>query len=137
MPGRRKTGFGFVGAVTASLFLLSGGLAHAATTQKPKANRIGYSSFSSCDSFLKYIRPVALESVGPYRFNSFYGGPRTTVKKNTKGSPPSTVAAPAPVEEPAAAAKAASNDTSTTNVQEAGVDEGDLVELGLRNLGHC
>ncbi len=113
-----------VGTVLA--VLVGASASSAAPAKKTQGNRIGFSQFSSCEKFLAYIRPIALEQVGPYGFNTTYGGPRTTVKKSPtpSPSPPSTVAAAAPV----AAAETASNASSSTNVQEAGVDEGDLVE---------
>jgi uncharacterized secreted protein with C-terminal beta-propeller domain len=125
---RRKLGIGVGASVVASLLTFGGDFASAAAAQKPDGNRIGYSSFSSCETFLNYIRPVALEAIGPFGFNTTYSGPQTTRKKSA--APPNTVAAsPAPA---ADATAKGSGDTSTTNVQEAGVDEGDLVETDGR-----
>jgi uncharacterized secreted protein with C-terminal beta-propeller domain len=100
-------------------------------TKKPStsgaAQIAAFRTFSSCSKFLSYVRPIALEQVGPYGF----GGGTDFAKRTTGGTPvtvapgTATPAAAAPVEE-------AAESSSTTNTQEPGVDEGDLVETDGR-----
>jgi uncharacterized secreted protein with C-terminal beta-propeller domain len=100
--------------------------------QKPKAANFAFTRFSSCDAFLKYVRPIALEQVGPYGFGYPYP---VAVEGQSTGAPPTFPAAaqPAPVASPEAAADSkAAGGTSTTNTQEVGVDEGDIVETDGR-----
>jgi hypothetical protein len=100
----------------------------------PRVNSAGFNIFNSCEKFLAYVRPIALAQVGPYGFIG--GGP---VFSDQGGAPFTTVAAaapapagPVPIEQPAVLTKSESGGTSTTNTQEAGVDEGDLVETDGR-----
>jgi uncharacterized secreted protein with C-terminal beta-propeller domain len=77
--------------------------------------------FGTCEGFLRYVRGNALRLVGPYGLDA--GG--------TGGVPLPVAAetAEAAVDEAAAPEQdAASADFSTTNVQEAGVDEPDIVK---------
>ena len=73
--------------------------------------------FDSCEAYLDHIRGEALERVGPYGFNTVVGVPVTTQAQ----------AAPSDAEASSQAATAGV-DYSTTNVQEVGVDEPDLVK---------
>jgi uncharacterized secreted protein with C-terminal beta-propeller domain len=111
-----------------------------------------YQRFTSCERFLAYLRPEAERQVGPYGFDGggwFRGGvavdgPVAVPLPATAGAPATTAApavAPAPaqpvVESPAfpterAAAGAANS--SGTNTQEAGIDEGDLAENDGRHV---
>jgi uncharacterized secreted protein with C-terminal beta-propeller domain len=127
-PRRRATvGFALSASLSVVAATLGAGLSAQAATKPPS----GYRVFSSCEKFLGYIRPIALEQVGPYGF-----GGQTIVRRSGEPLPPPGVAtpvAPAPVEEAAQSAPGAkASDTSTTNTQEVGVDEGDIVETDGR-----
>jgi len=82
----------------------------------------------SCERFADAVRPVALEAVGPYGFG---GGVYLAADQAspTAGAATRESAAAAP-----AAAPKAGTDFSSTNVQEAGVDEPDLVKTDGRLL---
>ncbi len=128
--GKRRLTATAVAAVAAlSLSVSLEGVASAAPKTKAKSSgNIAFSRFSSCDAFLKYVRPIALEQVGPYGFEQYFDGVPVPA---AEGAPSTRVAAapvaPSPAES-ADAAKSTSGGTSTTNTQEAGVDEGDIVE---------
>ncbi len=129
--------------------------AHAAT------RRVLFANFSSCPKFLNYVQTLALPLVGPYGLGGpvEFGGPvvvtplpSTGNRKTTrKAASIPTTAAPAAAARPASSDAAAApavaaepveaveaeptftdGGTSTTNVQEAGVDEGDEVETDGR-----
>ena len=100
--------------------------------------RVSFTQYSTCPKLLQALRTLTLSQVGPYGLGGPYypasgGGTRKTTK--AAGAPTETAA---PTASPAAAtdqAVAASGPTaseqansSATNVQEAGVDEGDTVE---------
>jgi hypothetical protein len=102
-------------------------------------------TFDACDDLLAYLRTEGAKLVGPYGFG---GGPMTyatggatgataaragAVQEDAAGSAsaPVTTAAPKAV---ADAPSAAPDGFSTTNVQEEGVDEPDLVETDGRRL---
>src|SRR3990172_12535748 len=74
----------------------------------PQAGTARLRSFDTCQDFLRYARSHGRALVGPGGLRG-YPGPLTAV--------------PAPVEEAAAADGVPGVDFSTTNVQEAGVDE--------------
>jgi hypothetical protein len=122
MRRRSSVGLATVSVMAATLGV--GVSANAATKPSP-----GYRVFSSCEKFLAYIRPIALEQVGPYGFGGSFR------ERPIPASPPgvATPVAPAPSDEAAQAAPVAkASDTSTTNTQEVGVDEGDIVETDGR-----
>ncbi len=94
----------------------------------PGVVNTGYRTFGSCEKFLSYIRPLALEQVGPYGFGNggiiaYDGGPVPVTE---------AAAAAAPGAKTASDASAGAGGTSSTNTQEIGVDEGDLVETDGR-----
>ena len=87
--------------------------------------------FDSCEAYLDHIRGEALERVGPYGFNKgapgFMGGdepemdePEMMVEEEAFDAPSDAAAS--------SQAATAGVDYSTTNVQEVGVDEPDLVK---------
>ena len=85
--------------------------------------------FNSCDAFLDHIRAAALERVGPYGFNE--EAPYFDVLEEDMMLDEAAESAPSDT----AASPQAGVDYSTTNVQEAGVDEPDLVKTdGARIL---
>jgi uncharacterized secreted protein with C-terminal beta-propeller domain len=100
------------------------------TQAAPKVNTktaASFSVFNSCEKFLAYVRPIALAQVGPYGFGYSGGGPVPVPE-----FAPSTAAA-SPVAAPASdGSSTKASGTSTTNTQEAGVDEGDIVETDGR-----
>ena len=82
-------------------------------------------SFGSCDELLTWVRAAAMEEVGPY------GLPYNTV------SDMPTVGTPAPDGQPQPQQQASGRlpgTVSSTNVQEAGVDEPDLLKVDDRAL---
>jgi uncharacterized secreted protein with C-terminal beta-propeller domain len=104
----------------------------AASKSKPKpspqAAAASFSVFNSCEKFLAYVRPIALAEVGPYGFGYSGGGPVPVPE-----FAPTTAAAAAPVAAPVSdGSSTKASGTSTTNTQEAGVDEGDIVETDGR-----
>ena len=79
--------------------------------------------FDSCEAFLAHVKAEALERVGPYGFNKdnpFLGGPVEMILEEE--------AADAPSDASVSAQAGAGVDYSSTNVQEVGVDEPDLVK---------
>lgn len=91
-----------------------------------------YETFDSCDSLLSYLKARALEMVGPYGL----GGGRIGLDDRVFGGVASTAAA-GTVAAPAASAREGDNaakDTSGTNVQVEGVDEGDVVDTDGRRV---
>ena len=79
--------------------------------------------FDSCEAFLAHIKAEALERVGPYGFNKdnpFLGGPVEMMVEEEAADAPSDASVSAQAGEGV--------DYSTTNVQEVGVDEPDLVK---------
>jgi uncharacterized secreted protein with C-terminal beta-propeller domain len=116
-----------IGAAAISVI---GGFSQA--TAAPKVAPSSYQSFASCERFLAYIRPIALSQAGPYGLGT--GPYRASGNTGTiKKAAPVAEAAPATAAAAAAAAPVA-GDSSSTNTQEAGVDEGDLVENDGRNV---
>jgi hypothetical protein len=101
-----------------------------------------YEAFDGCKSLLAYLQESALKRVGPYGFNTGFGYPGGPVGMTEGGAfaVPTTAAAAATTAAPAArqsgpapavkatAASGVAGDSSGTNTQEAGVDEGDTVE---------
>jgi hypothetical protein len=110
--------------------------------------RVPFQQYSSCPKLLSALRTLTLPQVGPYGLGGVYypqatSGTGTTSKPLTKSTPvpasatdagaPATTAAPAVSPAPAVAVSAdptaaAQANSSATNVQEVGVDEGDSVE---------
>lgn len=87
--------------------------------------------FDSCDGFVAYVRAEALERVGPYGLEGDHriedlARPTTDVDgaDAAESGGAATTAAGAAAAQPTSAGEG----SSTTNVQEVGVDEGDLVE---------
>ncbi len=109
-----------------------------------------YQQFSSCPRFIAYVQALALPTVGPYGLGSgdfviqqSPGPKRATTGAATTAAPaaaraPGAAPAPegaVPISEPAAGdASAAQANSSSTNTQEVGVDEGDLIENDGRYL---
>ena len=79
--------------------------------------------FDSCEAFLAHIKAEALERVGPYGFNKDNPLLRETVQMMVEEE-----AADAPSDASVSAQAGGGVDYSTTNVQEVGVDEPDLVK---------
>ena len=83
--------------------------------------------FTSCASLTEYAQSKAVEIIGPYGFGGwspYYDGGRVVaLRESVNAAAPQAAAA-----QDAGAAKTAGVDFSTTNVQEAGVDEPDIVK---------
>jgi len=109
------------------------------------------SGFGSCDALLEYLQTTGAEHVGPYGFNSGYGygGPiaiaegAPVAEFARDGSAPNVTTAPAPstaFDETSAAGGGTDTsivegvDFSGTNVQEAGVDEADIIKTDGRRI---
>jgi Beta propeller domain len=99
-----------------------------------------FERYDNCNALLDDVKKLALQRVGPYGFgpNGFdYPGrplpvPGTIAAAATTAAPAATTAkasAPTPASPPAAStAGRVATDSSGTNTQEAGVDEGDVAE---------
>ncbi len=109
--GLIATGGGGVGGPGAAVNLVSGALVR----------------FNACDDFLSHVKAEAVERVGPYgldwHYGPLWGGDRLFAADMTMA--PMTTA-PAVLE--AAADAGGSDGFSTTNNQESGVDEADMVK---------
>lgn len=99
-------------------------------------------AFEQCDEFLNHLQTNALEVVGPWGLDSFgFGGP-VTLDSFENGLSTADSDAPSPTFAAelsgASASRAGSleagTDFSTTNVQEVGVDEPDLVKTDGRRI---
>ncbi|WP_217922169.1 beta-propeller domain-containing protein [Miltoncostaea oceani] len=88
------------------------------------APRPALTRFATCDRFVAHVRRRALASVGPWGLT---GSTPVAVAAPVAEGDPVRAAAPAP-------ALAPGTDFSDTNVQEAGVDEPDLVETDGRTV---
>jgi len=100
-----------VAALTLALLAASGG-GSAAPEAAKRSERSRLEAFGSCGSLLAYAKQHALPLVGPWGLGGVRGGSRAVI-----GAP-----------EAGRAAGTAGVDYSTTNVQEEGVDEPDLVK---------
>lgn len=87
--------------------------------------------FNSCDAFLGHVKAEALERVGPYGLpGEGYFGPEVVILEEAAAEmaePAADAAAPATTAASSPAPEAGV-DYSTTNVQEIGVDEPDIVK---------
>lgn len=84
-------------------------------------------SFQACDDFLSHVKAEAIERVGPYGLDWFYGHPWAISTRALDGA----------FAVPEAAAEGDGNDRvdySQTNNQEAGVDEPDVVKTDGRRI---
>ena len=88
--------------------------------------------FNSCDAFLDRLKAEALERVGPYGFNDGVGIFRAEIAVEAEVM--LEAAADSSAEQAGGPGSAAGVDYSTTNVQEAGVDEPDLVKTDGRRI---
>jgi hypothetical protein len=103
-----------------------GNPAPAGASKKAKA-KAGLARFTSCGGLIRYARRHASRRY----VNSFTGaGPRTGGPMPVAEGAPGGTAPPA--NQPAAGGKGTTQDTSGTNVQEAGVDEPDIVKTDGR-----
>jgi hypothetical protein len=87
-------------------------------------------SFDACDDFLGWVRAEASERVGPYGLDGgpiAYGGEILTDSGRAGGDELASEVS-SPVATDGQSAPGAPGDFSTTNVQEAGVDEPDIVK---------
>jgi hypothetical protein len=105
----------------------------AAATARPLA----FTSFADCGALLAWTKARLLERVTAYGLEQpgEYPGPYPPNELGLAGAPATTAAAaPGTVAAPAVPAPAgsASGDTSTTNTQELGVDEGDIADTDGR-----
>lgn len=93
--------------------------------------------FSNCGTFTSYMRTEALKVVSPYGLpGTQYGGP-VFATGAAAGNAESKTAAPAPQaasSSPNVAADTAAPAYSTTNVQEAGIDEPDVVKTDGKRI---
>ncbi|MCU0307381.1 MAG: beta-propeller domain-containing protein, partial [Thermoleophilia bacterium] len=102
--------------------LVLGAAACGGAAERPAApeRAAGLRSFASCDAMLAFLRARTAQAAGPWGF---------------RGAGPPVLPATGPAEgAPDTAARAAEPETSTTNVQEAGVDEPDIVKAEGRRM---
>jgi uncharacterized secreted protein with C-terminal beta-propeller domain len=81
----------------------------------------GLEQFGTCEGFLRYVKRNATAIVGPYGLDQGSGVPMPVDVAETMASATEDAAPATPEQEPGV-------DFSTTNVQEAGVDEPDIVK---------
>ena len=124
----------------ASLAAMTGFIAVSPENADAATRRVPFTQYSSCPRLLAALQTLTLPQVGPYGLGgAYYPGKPTPRKPVTKAVPKSaTTAAPASAvpaagdESRSAASTAPTVDqqanSSATNVQEVGVDEGDSVE---------
>jgi uncharacterized secreted protein with C-terminal beta-propeller domain len=90
---------------------------------------------SSCDALLDHVRREAAERVGPYGLGGGGVFPVDLASDGAAGSAPGRTAMQTTAPSAEAAGKSTDDQFSTTNVQEAGIDEPDLVKTdGARIL---
>lgn len=95
-----------------------------AGSEQPHGSDATYKSFGSCDALVSWTKAEMLKRVGPYGLDSFPWLYARSAGEGVAEAPMADIAtttggAPAP-------------DTSVTNTQEVGVDEGDIVETDGR-----
>lgn len=95
-----------------------------AGSEQPHGSEAAYERFSSCDALVSWTKAEMLKRVGPYGLDSFpwlyaRSGAEGVVDAPMADIATTTGGAPAP-------------DTSVTNTQEIGIDEGDIVETDGR-----
>jgi uncharacterized secreted protein with C-terminal beta-propeller domain len=94
--------------------------------------------FDSCDTYLAYVKERALEMVGPYGLDGGYGPPVAFAAEDdaaAEGAERAESAAPATTGAAAQdEAAGGGTDFSTTNVQEVGVDEPDILKSDGRRI---
>lgn len=132
-PSRRATR----GAALLAAAGLTTGLLPLVTSTGADAATVGYSRFASCTTLVTHLRNLALPRVGP---SGLDGGVMIAVDARVglpTAAPAATTASSKSAGAPVAASPAsaeATYDSSATNVQEVGVDEGDTVETDGRYL---
>lgn len=122
---RKRIRSGAIGALAAVAALGGAAVAAdlAAAAPAPHKPAPGLARFDSCHAFLGQVRRRAMDIVGPYGLGP---GPvmyRAPVAEGGRGATTPSVAAPV-----------AGTDFSDTNVQEAGVDEPDIVKTDGRTI---
>jgi hypothetical protein len=106
----------------------------AAACRPPRPQALGLEEFTNCDAMLTYVKNAALARVGPYGLGSpmYWRGPVTAPGPMPGGRPVDGGAA-TPPPSPTSPGPGVP-DHSGTNVQEAGVDEPDIVKTDGRRL---
>ena len=89
--------------------------------------------FDSCDTYLAYVQERALEVVGPYGLDGGYGPPIAFAEGDAVGREEAATETTAAASQDAGAA-GGGTDFSTTNVQEVGVDEPDILKSDGRRI---
>ncbi len=141
---RRRGWLATSGLVTAALGLTAIPGIPGIPSANAAVRRVPFQQYSSCPKLLSALRTLTLPQVGPYGLGGVYypqpaGGTRPTTKASpvpasaTDAGAPATTAAAAAAPAPAVPVSAgptaeAQANSSATNVQEVGVDEGDSVE---------
>lgn len=107
----------------------------------PGRSRALLDRFDSCDAFLTAVKVKALEQVTPWGLGNPYGYGYPMPLASGEASATATTAAAAvdrqpgaPAVDDVASSTAAGPEMSQTNTQEAGIDEGDLVDTDGRSL---
>lgn len=99
--------------------------ATSATSAPSATSTASYRRFSSCNAFLAYLRPEAERLTGPWGFNGVGGD--VVIQRRSGATPMPAEAAPS-ADASAVASGAPAPNSSGTNTQEEGIDEGDLAE---------
>ena len=122
-------------ALAALALAMSAGPAAAATAKAAAAPaKAKLVRFPSCERFLRYSRRQARKLVEPY---GLAGYPSVTIEPGRTALPPgaeAAPAAPAPAAARDAGAQGGAPNFSGTNLQEAGVDEPDIVKTDGRRI---
>ncbi|MGD9792760.1 MAG: beta-propeller domain-containing protein [Acidimicrobiia bacterium] len=106
----------------------------------PGRSRALFDRFDSCDAFLSAVKAKALEQVTPWGLNNPYGYGYPMPLATNEGMATATTAAAAVDQRSSgvavgdAASSNAPGQVSQTNTQEAGIDEGDLVDTDGRSI---
>lgn len=98
------------------------------TTTTSGAPKAEYDAFDDCDALIDWAKEEMLKRVGPYGLDGgWYPYPVAVAEDGAVGAPTASVEGA-----PKDAGAPVSPNTSETNTQEAGVDEGDIVETDGR-----
>lgn len=96
---------------------------------QPASTRVSLERFDACPALIGHLRSEALARVGPYGLPGSFGGVRTLALEDAAAAPGASSA-----ESGDAARSAPAPSHSSTNVQEANVDEPDAVKTDGRHI---
>ena len=105
------------------------GLVAADTEQLPDSSPSQLVGFDTCDAFLDHLKSEALARIGPYGFDRGRPGTFLRFQAEEAAAEEDSGGAPGGSTDPTAGV-----DYSTTNVQEVGVDEPDIVKTDGKRI---